>query len=116
MYGSAAGSSSLLAEARTVRALRRRVRNVEQSDPRHCIVPRRARRALRRKVFRRRESARAFVQGVPAGEEDDAIEDAVDLRTRLVDRRDYRRRVVRVVREGVQDRDDFGGGDRIEAW
>lgn len=90
------------------------MRNVEQMV--RDVVPGRTRRTLCRKVFRGRESTQAFVQRAPAGEEDDAIEDAVDLRTRLVDRRDYRRRVVRVVREGVQDRDDFGGGDRIEAW
>ena len=71
-------------------------------------------RTPRGKVFRWRESSRAFVQGPPAGQEGDAIENAIDLRTRLVDRRDHGRRVVCVVREGVQDRDDFGGGDRIE--
>ena len=108
------GPTALLADTRTVRALTRRVRDVEQMI--RDVVPGLTRRTLRREVFRRRESAQAFVQGAPAGEEDDAVEDAVDLRTRLVDRRDHRRRVVRVVREGVQDRDDFGGGDRIETW
>jgi len=73
------------------------------------------RRTLRGKVVRRRESSRAFVQGPPAGQEDDAIEHAIDLRTWLMDRRDYGSWVVRVVRESVQDRDDFGSRDRIEA-
>ena len=49
-------------------------------------------------------------------EEDDAVKDVVDLRARLVDRRDHRGRVVRVVREGVEDRDDFCGRDGVEAW
>ena len=74
------------------------------------------RRTLRGKVFRGRESSRAFVQGPSAGQEDDAIEHVIDLRTRLMDRRDHGSWVVRVVREGVQDRDDFGSGDRIEAY
>ena len=79
------------------------------------VISRITRRTLRGKVFRRREPSRAVVQGPPAGQEDDAIEHAIDLRTRLMDRRDHGSRVLRVVREGVQDRDDFGGGDRIEA-
>lgn len=78
------------------------------------VVPGRTGRALRRKVLRRRESAWSFVERAPVGEEDDAVKDAVDLRARLVDRRDDRRRVVRVVCEGVEDRDDFGSRDGIE--
>jgi hypothetical protein len=44
------------------------------------------------------------------------IEDAVYLRAWLVHRRDHRRGVGRVMHEGMQDRDDFGGRGRIKAW
>lgn len=73
------------------------------------------RRTLRGKEFRRLESSHSFVQGPTAGQEDDAIEHAIDLRTRLMDCRDHGSWIVCIVRDGVQDRDDFGGGDGIEA-
>jgi hypothetical protein len=109
-------SRNLLAETRTFRTRggKRRVRNVEEMIG--DVVTWSARRTLRGKVLSGREAALAFVQGASTGQEDNAIKDAVYLRARLVDRRDHRRGVVRVVREGVQDRDDFGGRDRIEAW
>ena len=48
---------------------------------------------------------------MPVGEKDDAIEDAIDLRAWLVDSRDHGGRIVRVVRKGMEDRDDFCSRD-----
>ena len=78
------------------------------------VVPGCTRRAPLRKVLSRRKASRPFVQRTPACEQDDAVKRLVYLRVGLVDGGDHGGRVVHVVRDCMQDRGDFGSGDRVQ--
>ena len=78
------------------------------------VVPRGTGRAPLSKVLGRRQASRPFVQRPPASEQNDTVKRLVYLRVGLVDGGNHGGRVVLVVRDCMQDRGDFGSGDRVQ--